>query len=158
MNGVSSSGNLQGIGGNNEYIHNGQLSYTHIFTPSLLIEAKAGYTLFNDFVTTANQGADLNNGGAYTIPNANQCILAVCSGLATVYPIGYGPLGDSLVAPSFVTDHNTQFSASVTYTRGRHTLKAGGTLIRRNFTFEGNIYPQGIAEFFPRWCSPPQRI
>ena len=154
VNGVTSSGNLQGIGGNDEYIHNGQLSYTHIFTPSLLMEAKAGYTLFNVFTTTANQGKNLNTGGAYNIPNANQCILSICSGLATVFPIGYGPLGDSLVAPSFITDHNTQFSGSVTYTRGRHTLKAGGTLIRRNFTFEGNIYPQGIAEFLPTVVLP----
>ena len=154
VNGVTSSGNLQGIGGNNEYIHNGQLSYTHIFTPSLLMEAKAGYTLFNDFVTTINQGSNLNTGGAYNIPNANQCILPVCSGLATVYPIGYGPLGDSLVAPSFVTDHNTQFAGSLTYIRGRHTFKVGGTVVRRNFTFEGNIYPKGIAEFLPTVVLP----
>ena len=154
VNGVTSSGNLQGVGGNDEYVHSGQLSYTHIFTPSLLMEAKAGYTLFNDFVTTINQGQNFNTGGAYNIPNANQCILPVCSGLAAVYPIGYGPLGDSLVAPSFLTDHNTQFTGSLTYTRGRHTLKGGGTLIRRNFTFEGNIYPEGIAEFLPTVVLP----
>ena len=154
VNGVTSSGNLQGIGGDDEYIHNGQLSYTHIFSPSLLMEAKAGYTLFNDFVTTINQGTNFNTGGPYNIPNANQCILQVCSGLAAVYPIGYGPLGDSLVAPSFLTDHNTQFTGSLTYTRGRHTFKAGGTLIRRNFTFEGNIYPKGIAEFLPTVVLP----
>ena len=154
VNGIASSGNLQGTGGNNEYIHNGQLSYTHIFTPSLLMQLNAGYTLFNDFVTTVNQGQNYNTGGAFNIPNANQCILPICSGLAAVFPIGYGPLGDSLVAPSFLTDHNTQFEGSLTYTRGRHTFKVGGALIRRNFTFEGNIYPKGIAEFLPTVVLP----
>ncbi len=149
VNGIGVGGTLQGVGDNDIYAHNGQLSYTHIFTPSLLMEAKAGYTLFNVSATPINNGKNLNNGGPYNIPNANQCILPVCSGLATVYVIGYGVLGDSLVAPSFITDHNTQFGSSLTYTHGRHTFKAGGSLIRRNFTFEGNIYPKGIAEFLP---------
>ncbi len=154
VNGVGVSGALQGVGSNNIYAHNGQLSYTHIFSPSLLMEAKAGYTLFNDFSAPINIGNNLNTGGPYNIPNANVCILQVCSGLATVFPIGYGVLGDSLVSPSFVTDHNTQFAGSVTYTRGRHTFKAGATSIRRNFTFEGNIYPKGIAEFLPTVVLP----
>ena len=154
VGGVGTSGMLQGVGGDDIYAHNGQLGYTHIFTPQLLMELKAGYDLFSDFATPINNGQNLNNGGPYNIPNANVCPIPVCSGLASVYVIGYGLLGDSLAAPASIIEHNTQFTGSLTYTHGKQTLKMGGGLIRRNFTFQGNIYAKGIAEFLPTVVTP----
>ena len=147
--GVGVSGTLQGVGPGQIIVHNGQLGYTHLFTPSLLVELKAGYNYFNDTTATINSGRNFNNSAPYAIPNANVCPLPICSGLATVYPIGYGVLGDSLLSPGIVTEHTTQFAGSVTYTHGRQTFKAGASLIRRNFTFEDNAYPKGIVEFLP---------
>ncbi len=104
------------------------------------------YTLFDLDSTTINQGHNYNDQAPYLIPNANEC--SQCSGLATVYPIGYGALGDSVTEPSSTIEHNTQFTGNVTYVRGRHTFKTGASLIRRNFSSEAPIYPKG-AYLFP---------
>ena len=145
VGGVSASGQLRGVGANQIYVHNGQLSYTHIFTPSLLMELKAGYGYYNSAATALEFGQNLNDSAPYKIPNANEC--SVCSGLALINVLGYSPLGDSAGGPAYVIEHNTQFAGSVTYTRGRQTFKMGSSLIRRNFVLNSNPFAKGYINF-----------
>lgn len=110
--------------------HNGQLGYTHAFTPNLLLELRAGYTLFRDHVNQLNAGQNLNTGGAYSIPNANDCI--GCDGLAPVSPGGgWTGLGDATFLPILLNEGAYQYAGNVTWVRGNHTIKFGDALIRR---------------------------
>ena len=145
VNGLNAGGNLQGPGTNNFAIDGGQINYTHIFTPALVMELKMGYTYANSSILPPNYGRNLNDTAPYLVPNANEC--SVCSGLALVSVVGLSPLGDPATEPSFVIEHNTQFAGSITYTRGRHTIKTGASLIRRNFTFDGNTFPKSYTIF-----------
>jgi hypothetical protein len=110
--------------------NNGQLGYTHTFTPNLLMELRTGYTLFTDHVDQLNAGSDLNTGTAYSIPNANQCI--GCDGLAPVTPGGgWTGLGDATFLPILLTESAYQYSGGLTWVHKNHTVKMGDALIRR---------------------------
>ncbi len=154
-NGVAVGGALQGNGYNTIITHNGALGYTHIFTPSLLMELRAAYTLFNLSVTTLNAGHNYNDQAPYLVPNANEC--AQCSGLATMDIVGYAGLGDSVTEPGTTLEHNSQFAGTVTYVRGRQTFKMGASLIRRNFSSVSPIYPKGLY-LFPTVSVPAAKV
>ena len=150
VNGISAGGNLQGPGSDTIPVDGGQISYTHIYTPNLLMELKMGYTFFGGSILPANFGQNLNNTAPYLIPNANQC--AICSGLSLINITGLSPLGDPATEPSFVGEHNTQFQGAVTYTRARHTIKTGASLIRRNFSLQNSLFPKGY-NIFPSFTN-----
>jgi len=139
--------------------NNGQMGYTHTFSPRLVMELRTGYTLFLDHVTPLNYGANLNTGTRYSIPNANICL--DCSGLSPITPgTGYTGLGDATFLPILLNESVYQYAGSLTYVRGTHTIKVGGALIRRlvsnlqqNFgkpfiTFTGATPQQALAKFF----------
>ena len=152
VGGVVPSGLLRGAGFNTISVHNGQLSYTHIFTPSLLMLLKAGYGYYDSAAVGLNDGQSLNDNAPYRIPNSNEC--AYCSGLALISVAGFSPLGDSAGPPAYVVEHNTQFAGSVTYTHGRQTLTMGGSLIRRNFVLNSNPFPKGYINFTTTAVAP----
>ncbi len=146
VNGVAPGGSLQPVPGySNTLLHNGVIGYTHIFTPSLLLELRAGYTFFNLYAPGLNDGKSLNDSAPYRIPNANECV--DCSGLAGVNILGYALLGDPVVTPQSNLEHTTQFAGAMTYTHGRQTFKAGASLIRRNFSFFTPVAPKGLFTF-----------
>ena len=146
-NGVAAGGNLAGAGaGNNLTItHNGQFGYTHIFTPTLLLELKTGYTYFDLDSESLNAGRNLNDTAPYFIPNSNECI--VCSGLAPIQVVGYAALGDTVALPTVNFEHTTQFAGAITYTHGRNNFKFGSALIRRNFTYDNPLFAKGLFLF-----------
>ena len=149
VNGVQAGGIVAGTlpGNNTTTAHNGQFGYTHVFTPALVMELRAGYTYFNLDSTPLNYGRNLNDSAPYLIPNANEC--SVCSGLATFSLVGYAGLGDPISYPFYNQEHTTQFAGAVTYTHGRQTFKAGASLIRRNYSFQLPLYPKGLFIFAP---------
>lgn len=110
--------------------HNGQLGYTHAFTPNLLLDLRTGYTLFLDHVNQLNAGQNFNTGGEYNIPNANGCI--GCDGLAPVNPGGgWTGLGDATFLPILLNESAYQYAGTVTWVHGNQTVKVGDALIRR---------------------------
>ncbi len=161
VNNVQAGGTAFGLFPGNSAItvHNGQLNYSHIFSPHLLLELRVGYTLFLNNVTPLNFGSNLNQNAAYSIPNANSCL--DCSGLAPITPgPGYAALGDAAFLPILLTEGNYQYAGDFTFTHGSHTIKAGGALIRRqvsnlqqNFgkpiiSFSGATPQVGLSHFF----------
>jgi hypothetical protein len=110
--------------------HNGQLGYTHTFTPNLLMELRTGYTLFQDHVNQLNAGQNFNTGGLYNIPNANGC--NGCDGLAPVSPGGgWTGLGDATFLPILLNESAYQYAGALTWVHGNQTIKFGDALIRR---------------------------
>ena len=132
VNGVFNSGpNPPAPGTSSIITHNVVIGYTHIFTPKLLMELKSGYTYFDDVVLSLNNGRNLNDTAPYLIPGANSCF--VCSGLSAITIVGaYSVLGDPGQQPIMDRENNFQLLGDVTYTAGRHTLKAGSSIIRRH--------------------------
>lgn len=139
--------------------HNGQLGYTHAFTPNLLLDLRTGYTLFFDHVNQLNAGQNFNTGGPYNIPNANNCI--GCDGLTPVSPGGgWTGLGDATFLPILLNESAYQYAGTATWVHRNHTIKFGDALIRRlvsnlqqNYgkpaiSFNGATPQQAVTNFF----------
>jgi hypothetical protein len=136
---IQPGGNVYGFEGTAyEKADNGMLSYMHIFTPNLVFEAKTAYTRFYNNYVTLNQGNNVSADLGFTGVNVG----STTTGLADIYPIdGYASLGDSTYLPSLSVSNNQQEVVTLTYTRGKHSLEAGASLIRRqaNGYYAGNF-------------------
>lgn len=144
-NGIYPGGSTFGFEGNaDESAYNGMLNYTHIFTPNLIGQAKASYTRFINNNSNLNHGTNVSEN--LGIPNVN--VSPLTSGLSAIYPLGYASLGDGAYIPVNYTVNNFQEAGSVSYSRGRHTLKMGLSLLRRqlNENYAG-AYPLGFFVF-----------
>jgi Carboxypeptidase regulatory-like domain len=106
---------------------NGAMNYIHIFSPSLLLEAKASYTNIHLEALPQNYGNKAAT--AFGMPNVN--IDASTSGLPPVTINGYASLGDGTSIPIVYNDNIFQYMGAITWTHGRHNIKIGGGLIRR---------------------------
>jgi hypothetical protein len=120
------------------------LNYTHTFTSNLLFEGKAAYTRVNNQNSLANEG--LNPNEALGQPNMNTPI-GDTTGLAPVIVVMGSNLGDDAIVPIKDLDNTFQYLGNVTYTRGKHNFKAGGTLVRRQLTSFQSLEPQGAWVF-----------
>lgn len=157
--GAIGSGAIQSpsVGNSNNTTHNVMFSYTHIFSPSLLLELHTAYSNMNATSLPPNYGHNYNDSAPYLVPNANECI--ACSGLAALTITGYNPSGDPQVQPYLVVEEPHQFGGSLTYTRGKHTFKTGAAMIHRlddivqpsakaSITFTGSTPTVSLASFF----------
>jgi hypothetical protein len=109
---------------------NAALNYIHTFTPHLLLELKSGYTYFFNATLPLNNGVAVNS--AFQQPNVN--LDSLTSGLGIVNVTGYIGLGDGAPLPLDYIENWFQYAGAVTYTRGKHNLKIGGGIVRRQAT------------------------
>jgi len=140
---IQPGGNVYGWEGTAyEISNNGMLSYTHIFTPNLVMEAKGGFTRWQHIYATLNQGT--NASAALGLINSDDSSYRTTTGLAALYPAGYASLGDSNWQPNWNYYNNYAETGTLTYTRGKHSFKAGGSLVRRQLNgWQGGAYPLG---------------
>ena len=120
------------------------LDYIHSFTPNVLLDLKTGYTRLDFHTTTLNAGQNVDT--AFGIPNGNFPNLPGTSGLTpTDFLVGgYAILGDSPYLPINDINNVFQYQAALTYTHGKHSLKFGGQLIRRQLNYFQSSYPLGV--------------
>jgi hypothetical protein len=131
VNGLSinpGSGQYGYVGPATDIAYNGQLNYTHIFTPSLLMELKAAYTRINNSSQSPNSGT--NAGTAVGFPG-NVDYGPASSGLPLLTVNGFAPLGDANFVPIVDLTNTFQYAGTVTYEHGNHNIRIGGELIRR---------------------------
>ena len=125
--------------------HNALLGYTHIFSPNLIWENKAGYTFFSLFAVPLNYGKNWNDTAPYLIPGVNECL--ECSGLGAITVTGtYTTMGDQTQAPADRRENTYELSSALTWTHGPHTVKAGMTLMQRNLEVVQQYY-KGLFTF-----------
>jgi len=105
-----------------------EVSFTHIFTPALLLELKAGYTRINNESLPLNYGTQADTAVGFG-PNMNFNDLT--SGLTPIGISGFPDLGDGAYVPLQDIDNTFQYEGTVSYTRGNHNIKMGASLIRR---------------------------
>ena len=118
------------------------LDYTHIFSPNLLMELRAGYMGIRIDTEPLNYGLNLSN----KIGVVNGNLGDKFSSALTVINFldGSSALGDGAFVP--ILDHNNtyQYNGVITWIRGPQTLKAGGALIRRQLNYyQSQWSPQG---------------
>jgi hypothetical protein len=97
------------------------------------MELKDGFTRLNTATLSANQGTNLSN--KFGIPGAD--VNQYVSGLMNVSINGYtgtgscNTLGDCTSVPIYEIDNVFQEEGSLVWTRGSHSFKFGGGVIRR---------------------------
>ena len=127
VDGVDPGGSVSFPGPASQQAQQALLDYTHIFSPTLVLELKAGYTYVSNVSLPLNYGKYYGN--AFGIQNSNVDIFT--SALPSVAITGYAPLGVSSSLPLFDRDNIFQYSGTMTQVKGHHSIKYGAMLVRR---------------------------
>ncbi len=104
------------------------LGYTHLFGQNLVLDLRAAYTRINNLSLPLNYGTNPDTTLGF---GANMNFNALSSFLT---PIQFGPfsdIGDGAYVPLQDIDNTFQYAGFISYTRGRHNIKAGGSFLRR---------------------------
>lgn len=119
--GGPAGGGYEGHGTDTTWVGAGE--YTHIFSPTLVMEARLGVNYFNNVQTPTDYGMDTNT--QLGIPNINKDLRS--SGITNITINGYSApiVGYQAFIPE--TDPETNIDAVVNATKivGNHTLKFG---------------------------------
>jgi outer membrane receptor protein involved in Fe transport len=114
------------------FAQNAVLNWTRTFTPTLVMEAKMGFGRFNqDFRQGGVEPGDAL-GEKLGIPRANQGPEA--DALPRIATDGYTPIGQSRSMPTLRVENTFNPKVGFTKVYGKHTLKAGFDLVRRQIT------------------------
>jgi outer membrane receptor protein involved in Fe transport len=119
-----------------ELVQNVLGNFTHIFSPSLLLELKSAYTRIDLDTTLANNGKNLSTQFGLAGANYN----SATTGLTLQQPAGYEPLGDASFNPNTTFDSTLQFMGALSYSKGKHSMKFGAAYIH-----------SGANQFQNRW-------
>lgn len=132
------------VGTGDQLNYNSAINFTHIFSPTLLLNLFASYTRASN--STYPHAYGLNPNQAFGQPNVNSPI-GNASGLAPVTVTGGTNLGDGTFVPVTHADNTFQYVGSVVYTRGTHNIKFGASLIRRQLLSLQSNSPEGLWNF-----------
>ena len=117
--------------------------WNHIFNPALLNDVRVGFNRFKDATLPLDFGT--NAGNAVGIPNANHG--GNSSGLTKINISGYQQLGDSLWVPETIAENVYQLADTLSWTRGKHSLKFGVDFRRQQRNFFQQTAPSGQLQF-----------
>ena len=104
------------------------LSFTHIFDPRVVLELKAAYTRIVTMSLPLNYGTNADTTVGF---GSNMNFNATSSFLTPIGIAGFPDLGDGAYVPLQRWENNFQYLGALSYTRGNHTFKFGGGVIRR---------------------------
>jgi len=126
---VGDAGTTFGSGDGSIKAHSFALNDTHSFSPNWLNEVRIGYSLIKFDMTSIGYGENLSQ--AVGIPGAN--INQVSSAFAQIQfeQGGSRNMGGNGNQPLITNLGNLQLYDNVTHIRGRHTFKAGASVIFR---------------------------
>jgi outer membrane receptor protein involved in Fe transport len=101
---------------------NAMIAETHVFTPSLLNEIRAGFDRVSLGVFQQDMGRNVNSQVGLPTVSTNPRDF----GLTSISVTGFSPLGDEGNNPQHGTTNVYQLTDNLTYTHGRHLAKFGG--------------------------------
>ncbi|WP_158942730.1 TonB-dependent receptor [Granulicella sp. S190] len=106
-----------------------ELGYTHIFTPGLLMDLRAGFTRINNLSLPLNYGKGVDQTVGFP---SSQTSFSPFADSLTPFAIGpFSDLGDGAYVPLQDIDNSFQYTGTVSWTKGNHNIKFGAGLIRR---------------------------
>lgn len=120
------------------------LGYTHMFSTAFVNDLHGGFFRYSVNALPFNYGKNLGN--ELGIPNANRGDLN-SSGLTNIDSGGYTPLGDSEWLPEHVFENIFQVADTVTWIKGKHSLKFGVDFRRQQRNFYQVMAPRGLFVF-----------
>src|SRR5215469_6578030 len=115
-------------------VHIASVSFTHVFTPSLLMEVRGGYNRFEEEFFPQDQTFNPSTIGL------NMGTGAQDFGLPQIRVSGFAPLGANTSVPRGRVDTNWQLFDNVGYRAGRHEWKFGWEFRR---TFVDGFFDSG---------------
>lgn len=110
------------------------LSYTHVFSPRLLMEIRGGYNRFDEKFFPQDSTFDPRTIGLNTVTSPQDF------GLPQIKVAGFATLGANTSVPRGRVDTNWQFFDNVSYSAGRHDWKFGWEFRR---TFVDGFFDNG---------------
>jgi len=131
------------------------VSETHLFTPGLINEFRAGVTRTLNDELSAFSGT--NWAAKFGVPGTTSD--PAFEGFPKFSITGFEGLGDSTSNPIHYVVNNWNINDGLTWIRGRHTIRIGGDILRvqyyqptnsnfnGTFTFNGKITGDGLADF-----------
>jgi hypothetical protein len=122
------------------------IGYTHTFSERLLNDLHGGYFRYAVNALPFNFGKDLGT-QQLQIPNANRPGYPNSSGLTNIDIAGFTPLGDSQWLPEHVFENIFQIADTLTWIKGRHSLKFGVDFRRQQRNFFQLSNPRGYFNF-----------
>ena len=122
------------------------LGYTHTFSAQLLNDLHGGYFRYAVNALPFNFGKSIGSDDL-GIPNANRSTDPNSSGLTNIDIAGFTPLGDSMFLPEHVFENIFQVADTLTWIRGRHSLKFGVDFRRQQRNFYQVTAPRGFFDF-----------
>ena len=130
VNGVQISGGRYNFDGPATNIAQQYLiGYTHIFTPALLMDLRAGFTRINNLSLPLNYGIGIDQKLGF--PASMTSFSPFADSLTPVSIGPFGDIGDGAYVPLQDIDNTFQYSGNVSWTKGGHNFKFGAVLIRR---------------------------
>lgn len=123
--------------------HNAMAGLTHVFKPTLIAEARLGFSRTGIEVNQQNQNVDLNSQVGLprwtTNPRDN--------GLSLVSILGYSPIGDEYNNPQKGVSNTYQANGMITWTQGRSTYKFGGDIRKLEQNAFRDVQSRGFLQF-----------
>ena len=115
-------------GSNTLVAHHAVIAATHVFNPTLIIDARFGYGRFNlHAIKDGEPGANL--GEKLGVKNSNQGPFAY--GIPIFSPGGYTGIGSSAAMPTIRLENTFNPNISFTKIHGAHVIKFGTNIVRR---------------------------
>ena len=124
-------------------------SNTRTLTPRVVNEARFGYTRIYNSTGTLSAGSN-NVVGTLAIPGLKAGDPATWGIPAiSLNGDGFSGIGDNTDGPYVIQDNSLQLVDNLSWTRGKHTFRAGFEFNRQNFNQVGNQFSRGNFVFQP---------
>jgi hypothetical protein len=149
VNGVNPGGLFAFAGPNETRAQNIQLNLVRTIRPNLLFEGKVGFLRVAIQSKTVNDGKNTSNDLGFPC-NAASCVNIGDNqtfGLPRILIQGFQELGDAIFVPLLLFNNTFQYNGALTWTKGAHNLKFGGSLLRRQFALVQSARPRGEFTF-----------
>ena len=121
------------------------IGYTHTFSERLLNDLHGGYFRYAVNALPFNFGKDV--GDQLGIPNVNRPGYPNSTGLTNIDLAGFTSLGDSQWLPEHVFENIFQVADTLTWIKGKHSLKFGVDFRRQQRNFFQLSSPRGWFQF-----------
>ena len=114
------------------------IGFSHLFSQNLVVDLRAAFTRVNNFSQPWNYNSNADTTIGFP-SNTN----GLTTGLTPLDINDFASLGDGAYVPLQDIDNTYQYSGTVNYTLGNHSLKGGASLIRRQARNLQSAFPFG---------------
>src|SRR5712672_1569187 len=140
-------------GTNGLVAHHAVIAATHVFSPTLIVDARFGYGRFNLHALKDGAEPGANLGEKLGVKNANQGPFSY--GLPIFSPANYTGIGGPASLPTIRLENTFNPNISFTKLQGGHTFKFGTNIVRRQIIDFQTNQGDGLYSFDPTFTSDP---